>query len=54
MTNPAFVPPDGMKGIRALFRAVNQGCMSHERQEIAGRRTGPTNGRGTGVGRTGT
>jgi hypothetical protein len=43
-----------MKGIGALFRVVNQGCMSHERQEIVGRRTGPINGRSAGVGRTGT
>ncbi|WP_245592507.1 carboxymuconolactone decarboxylase family protein [Actinomadura rifamycini] len=44
MTNPAFVLPDGMKGIGAIFKAVNQGGISHELQEIVGLRASQING----------
>ncbi|WP_106403080.1 carboxymuconolactone decarboxylase family protein [Actinocorallia populi] len=44
MTNPAFVLPDGMKGIGAIFKAVNAGGISHELQEIVGLRISQING----------
>ncbi|MEW2354601.1 carboxymuconolactone decarboxylase family protein [Spirillospora sp. NPDC029432] len=44
MTNPAFVLPDGMKGIGAIFKAVNAGGISHELQEIVGLRVSQING----------
>ncbi|NUR93224.1 MAG: carboxymuconolactone decarboxylase family protein [Nonomuraea sp.] len=44
MKNPAFVLPDGMKGIGAIFKAVNQGGISHELQEIVGLRASQING----------
>ncbi|MEQ4724664.1 carboxymuconolactone decarboxylase family protein [Nonomuraea sp. B19D2] len=44
MTNPAFVLPDGMKGIGAIFKAANQGGISHELQEIVGLRASQING----------
>ncbi|WP_431043197.1 carboxymuconolactone decarboxylase family protein [Streptomyces sp. P1-3] len=44
MKNPAFVLPDGMKGIAAIFKAINQGGISHELQEIVGLRASQING----------
>ncbi|MFI9814344.1 carboxymuconolactone decarboxylase family protein [Saccharothrix variisporea] len=44
MKNPAFVLPDGMKGIGAIFKAVNQGGLAHELQEIVGLRASQING----------
>ncbi|MFD0902163.1 carboxymuconolactone decarboxylase family protein [Actinomadura sediminis] len=44
MTNPAFVLPDGMKGIGAIFKAVNAGGISHELQEVVGLRISQING----------
>jgi AhpD family alkylhydroperoxidase len=44
MTNPAFVLPDGMKGIGSIFKAVNAGGISHELQEIVGLRASQING----------
>ncbi|MEV5574778.1 carboxymuconolactone decarboxylase family protein [Spirillospora sp. NPDC052269] len=44
MKNPAFVLPDAMKGIGAIFKAVNQGGLSHELQEIVGLRVSQING----------
>ncbi|MEV3986218.1 carboxymuconolactone decarboxylase family protein [Nonomuraea sp. NPDC049758] len=44
MKNPAFVLPDGMKGIGAIFKAVNQGGLSQELQEIVGLRASQING----------
>lgn len=42
--NPAFVLPDGMKGIGTLFKAINQGGLSDELQEIVGLRASHING----------
>ena len=44
MTNPAFVLPDGMKGIGSIFKAVNAGGISPELQEIVGLRASQING----------
>ncbi|HUR07075.1 MAG TPA: carboxymuconolactone decarboxylase family protein [Nonomuraea sp.] len=44
MTDPAFVLPDGMKGIGAIFKAVDQGGLSHELREIVGLRASQVNG----------
>jgi AhpD family alkylhydroperoxidase len=44
MKNPAFVLPDGMKGIGTLFKAINQGGLSHTLQEIVGLRASQING----------
>jgi AhpD family alkylhydroperoxidase len=44
MTNPAYVLPDGMKGIGAIFKGINTGGISHELQEIVGLRTSQING----------
>ncbi|MGN9841307.1 carboxymuconolactone decarboxylase family protein [Nonomuraea sp. H19] len=44
MTNPAFVLPDGMKGIGAIFKAIGQGGISQELQEIAALRVSQING----------
>ncbi|MEV0407068.1 carboxymuconolactone decarboxylase family protein [Actinoallomurus sp. NPDC050550] len=44
MTNPAFVLPDGMKGIAAIFKAINAGGISQELQEIVGLRASQING----------
>lgn len=44
MTNPAFLLSDGMKGIGAIFKAVNTGGISHSLQEIVGLRTSQING----------
>ncbi|GIL31882.1 alkyl hydroperoxide reductase AhpD [Actinocatenispora comari] len=44
MKNPAFVLPDGMKGIGSIFKAVNQGGLSPELQEIVGLRASQING----------
>ncbi|MEU4579720.1 carboxymuconolactone decarboxylase family protein [Nonomuraea sp. NPDC023979] len=49
MTNPAYVLPDGMKGIGAIFKAVGQGGISHELQEIVGLRASQINGCGACV-----
>jgi AhpD family alkylhydroperoxidase len=44
MKNPAFVLPDAMKGIGGIFKAVNQGDISHELQELVGLRASQING----------
>lgn len=44
MTNPAYVLPDGMKGIGSIFKAVNSGGISQELQEIVGLRASQING----------
>lgn len=44
MKNPAFVLPDGMKGIGSIFKAVNQGGLAPELQEIVGLRASQING----------
>src|SRR3954470_22664746 len=44
MTNPAYVLPDGMKGIGAIFKAINQGGISPELQEVVGLRASQING----------
>ncbi len=44
MTNPAFVLPDGMKGIGSIFKAINSGGISHQLQEIVGLRASQING----------
>ncbi|MEU7900467.1 carboxymuconolactone decarboxylase family protein [Nonomuraea sp. NPDC049152] len=44
MKNPAMVLPDGMKGIGSIFKAVNQGGISHELQELVGLRASQING----------
>lgn len=44
MTNPAYVLPDGMKGIGAIFKGINTGGISHELQEIVGLRASQING----------
>jgi AhpD family alkylhydroperoxidase len=44
MKNPAFVLPDGMKGIGTLFKAINSGGLPHELQEIIGLRASQING----------
>ncbi|SDI95926.1 alkylhydroperoxidase AhpD family core domain-containing protein [Actinokineospora alba] len=49
MKNPAFVLPDAIKGIGTMFKAINQGGISHELQEIVGLRTSQINGCGACV-----
>ncbi|MET8863751.1 carboxymuconolactone decarboxylase family protein [Nonomuraea sp. NPDC004580] len=49
MTNPAYVLPGGMKGIGAIFKAVNEGGISHEVQELVGLRASQINGCGACV-----
>ncbi|MEV4571500.1 carboxymuconolactone decarboxylase family protein [Nonomuraea sp. NPDC049419] len=49
MTNPAYVLPGGMKGIGAIFKAVNEGGISHEVQEFVGLRASQINGCGACV-----
>jgi AhpD family alkylhydroperoxidase len=44
MKNPAFVLPDAMKGIGGIFKAINQGGISHELQELVGLRVSQING----------
>ncbi|MEV6396669.1 carboxymuconolactone decarboxylase family protein [Streptomyces sp. NPDC051907] len=44
MTNPAFVLPDGIKGIGAIFKAIDQGGISLELREIVGLRASQING----------
>ncbi|GAA2745086.1 MULTISPECIES: carboxymuconolactone decarboxylase family protein [Kitasatospora] len=44
MTNPAYVLPDAMKGIGSILKAVNQGGISQELQELVGLRTSQING----------
>ncbi|MFI0722753.1 carboxymuconolactone decarboxylase family protein [Streptomyces sp. NPDC021224] len=44
MKNPAFVLPDAMKGIGAIFKAVGAGGVSHELQELVGLRISQING----------
>jgi AhpD family alkylhydroperoxidase len=44
MKNPAFVLPDGMKGIGTLFKAINSSGLPHELQEIVGLRASQING----------
>jgi AhpD family alkylhydroperoxidase len=44
MTNPAYVLPDGMKGIASIFKAVNTGGIPHELQELVGLRASQING----------
>lgn len=44
MKNPAFVLPDAMKGIGSIFKAVSQGGISQELQEIVALRTSQING----------
>ncbi|WP_244615862.1 carboxymuconolactone decarboxylase family protein [Stackebrandtia albiflava] len=44
MKNPAFVLPDGMKGIGALFKAIGAGGLSHAVQEITALRASQING----------
>ena len=44
MTNPAFLLPDGMKGIGGILKAVGTGGISHELQEIVGLRVSQING----------
>ncbi|MFG3438261.1 carboxymuconolactone decarboxylase family protein [Nonomuraea sp. NPDC047897] len=44
MTNPAYVLPDGLKGIGTMFKAINQGGISHELQEIVALRASQING----------
>ncbi|MFD0276911.1 carboxymuconolactone decarboxylase family protein [Kitasatospora sp. NPDC127111] len=44
MKNPAFVLPDATKGIGSIIKAVNQGGISHELQEIVGLRASQING----------
>jgi AhpD family alkylhydroperoxidase len=44
MTNPAYVLPDGLKGIGTIFKAINQGGISHELQEIVALRASQING----------
>ncbi|MCF2529288.1 carboxymuconolactone decarboxylase family protein [Yinghuangia soli] len=44
MKNPAFVLPDGIKGIGSLFRAVEQGGIPEELQELIGLRASQING----------
>lgn len=44
MKNPAYVLPDGLKGIGSLFKAVNQGGITQQLQEIVGLRASQING----------
>jgi len=44
MTNPAYVLPDGMKGIASIFKAVNTGGLPQELQELVGLRASQING----------
>lgn len=44
MTNPAYVLPDGMKGIASIFKAVNTGGIPHELQELVSLRASQING----------
>ncbi|MET8862832.1 SDR family NAD(P)-dependent oxidoreductase [Nonomuraea sp. NPDC004580] len=44
LTNPAYVLPDGLKGIGAIFKAIGHGDISHELQEILALRTSQING----------
>ncbi|WFB08315.1 carboxymuconolactone decarboxylase family protein [Streptomyces sp. LX-29] len=44
MKNPAFVLADAMKGVGSLFKAINQGGLPHELQEIVGLRASQING----------
>ncbi|EPH44948.1 hypothetical protein STRAU_1975 [Streptomyces aurantiacus JA 4570] len=44
MKNPAFVLPDGIKGIGSIFKAINEGGISHELQELVGLRASQING----------
>ncbi|MFD5696728.1 carboxymuconolactone decarboxylase family protein [Streptomyces lasiicapitis] len=49
MKNPAFVLPDGIKGIGTLFKAISDGGLSQEIQEIVGLRASQINGCGACV-----
>ncbi|GGS54950.1 carboxymuconolactone decarboxylase family protein [Actinokineospora fastidiosa] len=44
MTNPAYLLPDGLKGIGSIFKAVNAGGISHELQELVALRASQLNG----------
>ncbi|GAA5118373.1 carboxymuconolactone decarboxylase family protein [Pseudonocardia adelaidensis] len=44
MTNPAFVPPDAMKGIEQLLRATTQGGVPQRTLELVGLRVSRING----------
>ncbi|GAA1110656.1 carboxymuconolactone decarboxylase family protein [Kitasatospora arboriphila] len=44
MRNPAFVLPDAMKGIGSIIKAVGQGGITHELQEIVALRASQLNG----------
>ena len=44
MANPAFVLPDGMKGIGTLFKAVDAGGITAELQEMVALRASQING----------
>ncbi|WP_182708529.1 carboxymuconolactone decarboxylase family protein [Thermomonospora cellulosilytica] len=49
MKNPAYVLPNGMKGIGGLFKAVGEGGLSPVMQEIVGLRASQINGCGACV-----
>ncbi|MEU6089912.1 carboxymuconolactone decarboxylase family protein [Streptomyces sp. NPDC047085] len=44
MKNPAFVLPDAMKGIGSIIKAIGQGGITHELQEIVALRASQLNG----------
>ncbi|TVL92256.1 carboxymuconolactone decarboxylase family protein [Streptomyces sp. SAJ15] len=44
MKNPAFVLADAMKGVGSLIKAINQGGLPQELQEIVGLRASQING----------
>ncbi|GGR82640.1 alkyl hydroperoxide reductase AhpD [Streptomyces aureoverticillatus] len=44
MKNPAFVLPDGMKGIGSIFKAISEGGLPQELQEIVALRASQING----------
>jgi AhpD family alkylhydroperoxidase len=49
MKNPAYVLPDAMKGINAIFKATNSGCVAHETLELVHLRASQINGCGACV-----
>ena len=49
MKNPAYVLPDAMKGINAIFKATNSGGVAHETLELVHLRASQINGCGACV-----